>query len=102
MGNNIPSMNEINKMRDHLFKKYNVRSEKELMKKLLGTSDKREIRQILLNKLGNLPPNDPLAKMARQKLNNPTSRQSLASDLLDGLTPEQRKQLKMLLKRQQR
>ncbi len=97
MSRNI-SPSDISKLKNQLFKKYNVRSERELMKKLLGTSDKKEIRQILLSKLNNLPPNDPLAKMAKKHMKK-NSGKSMANELLDGLSPEQRRQLKSLLTR---
>ncbi|QOR35552.1 hypothetical protein IMX26_01530 [Clostridium sp. 'deep sea'] len=97
MNKKFPS-GDVSKMKNQIFKKYNVGSEKELMKKLLGTSDKKEIKKILLNKLNSLPANDPIKKMVKSKAKaKGIGTAEMAQELLEGLSPQQRKQLKGLL-----
>ena len=92
------SSGDVNKLKNQIFKKYSVGSEKELMKKLLGTSDKKEIKKILLNKLNSLPANDPIKKMVKSKAKaKGIGTAEMAHELLEGLSPQQRKQLKSLL-----
>ena len=89
---------DVNKLKNKIFKKYNVGNEKDLMKKLLGTSDKKENKKILLNKLNSLPANDPIKKMVKSKAKaKGIGTAEMAQELLAGLSPQQRKQLKNML-----
>lgn len=102
MNGGIPSPAEMEALKRHLFKQYGVRSEKELMQKVLGTSDRQEVKRILTQRLSSMPNSDPLVREVKSRLGGQKKDMSLEKELIKSLTPEQKRRLKQYLKKRQR
>lgn len=92
---------DANKLKKQLLRKFGVRSEKEFIQKALGTSDIREAKSILLQKLNSVKINDPLLQAAKSRLAG-AKRKLTESELNRILTPEQKRKLKQFLEQQRK